>query len=557
MCLRGQHPTWLVKEQTVIFAPSARALTRNLVNRSQQFHRDEDGALIIFALVLFLLMAMMGGFAVDLIRYESSRTALQNTLDRCTLMAASLDQRLDPQSVVNDCVEKAGFGRDLQSVDVVQSLNTRSVVSKGSVDTKPFFMHLIGINKFDAVGSSGAEQAITNVEISLVLDVSGSMSGAKIANLKIAAAEFVDNMLANDPNHRISISIVPYNAQVNLGSVLRAKYQAVNLHGVADVNCLELPPAVFAAPGIPRNVDLPMMAYSDHYYGTSLTNAAVSPTGASALPNYAAAFCTKQPSNIVRLPSQNATVLKSQINGLVAGGNTSITLGMKWGLALLDPSARGMYNELIGANQMGTNLTGRPFEYADPESMKVIVLMTDGEHVAHNRVTDPYKTGPSPIYKSAGGDYSVYQPTHAGNKYWVPHLGNWSATPYNGGVQQNWETVWANLKVSYVAWQFYARALGSTNTERNTLYTNQMNAMVQNYDSVAGMNTSLQQSCGLAKQNNVLVYGIAFEAPANGQAQISTCATSPAHYFDAQNGAQIQAAFRTIASNLTQLKLTQ
>jgi len=301
-----------------------------------------------------------------------------------------------------------------------------------------------------------------------------------------------------------------------------------------------------------------MMAYADHYYNTSLTNAAVSPTSSSALPNYAAAFCTKQPANIVRLPSQNATTLKSQINGLVAGGNTSITLGMKWGLALLDPSARGMYNELIGANQMGANLSGRPFDYADPESMKVVVLMTDGEHVAHNRVTDAYKTGPSPIYKSAAdGQYSVYQPSHAGTPYWVPHLGTWSATPHNGGVQQNWETVWTNLKVSYVAWQFYARALGTTSSARNTIYTNQMNDMVQTYDSVSGMDASLQQSCGLAKQNKVLVYGIAFEAPANGQTQISRCATSPAHYFDAQNGAEIQAAFRTIASNLTQLKLTQ
>lgn len=531
---------------------------RKLVNDSQRFQREEDGALIIFALVLFMLMAMMGGFAVDMMRYESSRTALQNTLDRCTLMGASLDQRLDPQSVVTDCVDKAGFGADLENVNVVQALNSRSVISSGRVDTKPFFMHLIGINKFDALGTSGAEQAITNVEISLVLDVSGSMTGAKIANLKVAATEFVDTMLANDPNKRISISIVPYNAQVNLGSVLREKYQAVNLHGVADVNCLELPSSVFAAPGIPRNVNLPMMAYADHNYATTLTNAAVSPLVAAALPNYASTFCTKQPSNIVRLPSQNATTLKSQINGLVAGGNTSITLGMKWGLALIDPSARGMYNELIGANQMGTNLSGRPFAYTDPESMKVVVLMTDGEHVAHNRVTDTYKTGPSPIYKSpSDGLYSVYQAAHAGNKYWVPHLGNWSATPYNGGVQQNWETVWTNLKVSYVAWQFYARALGSTNTERNTLYTNQMNAMVQTYDSVNGMDASLQQSCGLAKQNNVLVYGIAFEAPANGKTQILNCATSPAHFFDAQNGAQIQAAFRTIASNLTQLKLTQ
>ena len=147
----------------MVFSPSPRALMRNLINHSQRFQRDEDGSLIIFALVLFLLMAMMGGFAVDMMRYEQTRTALQNTLDRCTLMAASLDQRLDPESVVKDCVDKAGFGTDLQSVLVTQALNSRSVVSKGRVDTKPFFMHLIGINKFDALGTSGLEAFIRSV----------------------------------------------------------------------------------------------------------------------------------------------------------------------------------------------------------------------------------------------------------------------------------------------------------------------------------------------------------------------------------------------------------
>ncbi|MDB5664972.1 TadE/TadG family type IV pilus assembly protein [Cypionkella sp.] len=536
----------------MVIAPSVRALRGVLLNRIRRFRSEEDGALIILALVLFMLMAMMGGVAVDLMRYETARTELQNTLDRCTLMAASLDQRLDPKSVVEDCVSKIALGDSLKDVQVTQALNARDVRSNGRVDTKPFFLHLIGINKFDALAASAARQKITNVEIALVLDVSGSMAGAKLTGLKTAATEFVDNMLANDPNHRISITIVPYNAQVNLGSVLRAKYQAVNLHGVADVNCLELPTSVFNAPGIPRNVNLPMMAYADYASSTSQTSAFVSPTNASnALPNYSNVFCTKMPSNIVRLPSQNAATLKSQINGLVAGGNTSITLGMKWGLALLDPSARGMYNELISASQMGSNLAGRPFDYTDPESMKVIVLMTDGEHVAHTRITDPYKTGPSRIYKTAAGQYSIYHASHGGDKYWVPHLGTWAASPFGGGAEQNWQDIWANLRASYVAWQFFGRALGTT------AYTNTMTAMVSSYATINAMNASLQQSCGLAKQNKVLVYGIAFEAPPTGIAQISQCASSENHFYDAKNSAEMRQAFRTIASNLTQLKLTQ
>ena len=522
-----------------------------------RFRGSDEGSLTIFALMLFVLMIAMAGVAIDVMRYEATRTQLSNTLDRCTLMAASLHQTLDPQDVVEDCVAKAGLAEQLQSVTVTDAMNSREVRSFAVADTKPMFLHLIGIDRFDAKSASGATQKITNVEISLVLDVSGSMSGAKIANLKRAASDFVDTMLDNDPDHRVSIAIVPYNAQVNLGPTLRAKYNATHLHNVADVNCLELPAAAFSAPGISRSLPLPMMAYSDHYFGTNTSNVFTGPADAAyARPNFAANFCNKTTNNVVRLPSQNRATLKSQINALTAGGNTSITLGMKWGTALLDPEARSIYSEYISAGQMNANLAGRPFDYDDNESMKVVVLMTDGEHVAHDRITDPYKTGPSPIYKSPGdGNYSIYHATQPGaNKYWVPHLNGWRPTAWTNtgtpAVQQNWEDIWANLKLSYVAWQFYGRPYGAT------AYNNAINTMRAVYASAPAMDAQLQTTCTQAKENGVIVYGIAFEAPLNGQTQISRCASSAQHYF-AANGAEIGTAFDTIASNLTMLKLTQ
>ena len=70
------------------------------------------------------------------------------------------------------------------------------------------------------------------------------------------------------------------------------------------------------------------------------------------------------------------------------------------------------------------------------------------------------------------------------------------------------------------------------------------------------MDSQLQSICSLAKTNGVIVYGIAFEAPTNGQAQIRACSTSTAHYFNAA-GLQISTAFNAIASNISQLRLTQ
>ena len=535
-----------------------------LVNR---FRREDDGALIVFGLVLFVLMLMMGGFAVDLMRYENTRTNLQNTLDRSTLAAAALSQKLDREAVVRDYMLKAGIGDQLASVTVTSSQNTAIVNAVGRADTKPIFLHMLGIDRFDAVGRSQAEQAISNLEISLVLDVSGSMTGNKLAKLKVAASAFVDTMLANDPNHRVSISIVPYNAQVNIGPDLVSKFNITHHNNVANVNCVEIPVAAYNTLALSRNDAMPMMAHADYANNTNRINGYVGWADSNyAVPNYGSVFCKPSTVNVVRLPNNDATVLKSQINALVAGGNTSITLGMKWGATMLDPSMRTVYGDFIGAGKIPANLANRPFGYDDPDNLKIVILMTDGEHVSHARILNAFKTGPSNIYRSSvDRNYSVQftngRPAVAGaNEFYVPHLNTWQATPWTNGsgtaVLQDWRDVWKNLKTTYVAWQFYARALGTDSASRNTAYSNALNSLRGTYATVPQMDATLDQSCDLVKAQGVVVYGIAVEAPQRGQDVISSCATSPIHFFEASADGTAS-AFATIASNITMLKLTQ
>jgi hypothetical protein len=290
------------------------------------------------------------------------------------------------------------------------------------LNLNPFFMHIMGVDVLPVRTVSAADQGVDNLEISLVLDVSGSMTAQKLADLKVAAAEFATTMLPNDPFDRVSISTAPYNAQVNLGAPLRQKFQAANVHGVTGIDCQEMPDAAYDTPGVPLDMDLPMMAYADIATSTRKVDSAVSPTNTSyAVPYYGNSYCRPNQENIVRLPSQNLATIVAQINALSAGGNTSITLGMKWGMTMLDPSMNGAFNDFIAVGQMGTALSDRPFAYGDQQVQKVVILMTDGAHVAHSRITDAYKTGPSLIYLATDGNYSVYKPTILGaDQYYVP-----------------------------------------------------------------------------------------------------------------------------------------
>ncbi len=546
-------------------------VAKNLSRRSLRckvtaFFARQDGNISIFAMSLFMLMVMMGGLAVDMMRFETKRTALQNTLDRATLASASLNQRIKGETVVRDYFDKAKLTQYLTSVVVIEGLNFRNVMATATADTEPLFMHLTGTKEMYAKGKSMAEQRITNVEIMLVLDVSGSMNNnSRLTNLKAAATEFVNTVLASDSEKRISIGIVPFNGQVNLPVALRDKFNFTDNPNVANVNCFDLSSSVYGGTGMSRTAPMTMTANADTYSGTTTALSWISITDTNyAAPNGANLWCPPRPGNIVAMPQQNISDLQSKIAALSAIGATSINAGLKWGVALMDPSLRGLYNEYQTAYLMPVTLAGRPFEYTDNEAIKIIVLMTDGEHFAEERVNAGYKSGVSPIRRSTSdGYFSIF---HSGvtapNQYWVPHLGTWQAQPWtnatNSGtsVAQTWPEVWTNMRLSFVAWQFYGRALGGSNsTARNTAYNNAMTAF-RSLTPTGTMDAQLQTICTQAKTNAVLIYGIAFEAPANGQTQIKNCATSASHYYNA-TGLQIRTAFRSIASNISQLRLTQ
>jgi Putative Flp pilus-assembly TadE/G-like len=572
----------------------------------------EDGNIATLAMIMFVLMLSVGGLAVDLMRYEEIRTSLQQSLDRCTLAAASLTQELDPETVCLDYVSKAGHTQDVTDVTVTEGINFREVSADAMAIEKPFFAHMVGIEQFDIPAASVAEQRITDIEIAMVLDISGSMvnTPSRIANLKIAGKDFVNSVLANDAEQRTSILIVPYNGQVNLGPTLRSKFNVTLPSGRTGVDCVDLPSAVYNTLPMSRATPLPNTAHADTYSSTSTSTSYTAYTDSTALPAWANRWCpvsstgTALSQNIVRMPNNNIATLQSQIDGLTAVGATSINAGMKWGMALLDPSARSLYTEFVTAGTIPATFSGRPFEYtadndANPTSMKVIVLMTDGEHFPEDRVNDAFKAGSASMWRAnSDNNYSRFEPARVDTStptklcdsrpFWVPHLSVWHSRPWTGAAPvasacyaanvttttavtttttlQTWPTVWSNLRLSYVAWQFYARAgvtaggngLGknaASTQSRTTIYNDTMN-LFRTQTTITAMDAQLEAICDKARDQNVIVFGIAFEAPTNGQAVIQSCATDASHYY-ATTGSGLTTVFRTIASQISQLRLTQ
>ncbi len=574
------------------------------------FRRAEDGSMIIFSLFLILVMLMIGGMAVDLMRFESTRSRLQSTLDRSILAAADLDQQLNAEGVVRDYFNKSGLLDDLNSVEVIETINSRSVRALASIDMDTYFMDLLGFDSLTAPAAGTAIESVSDIEIMLVLDVSGSMkTNSRLDNLQEAAVEFVESMFADDADGRISIGIVPFNGQINLGQTLRSQYAAFDNHGAANVNCVDLPPAAFATSDLSTSLPMPMTAIADTYSSTSTGNAYYQISGNGPLETNV--WCPPSTGNIVQPPTRVENTLVNRINAFTAIGATSINAGMRWGIELIDPGSRPMFGSLISAGLVPVSFSNRPFAYNRDDTLKVIVLMSDGENFPEERVNNGYRTGTSPIWRgNTDGYLSIYHDwrinrstatTLANSRpFWVPHLAQWHSRPWGGSspansmpyaegtnrrfdtnndgnctnaddgrgslqssqacwtrsTQQNWQQVWAYVRMKWVAWQMYARPIGGSNSDlRSSTYNDQMEEF-RTFTAASTMDTQLQAMCNMAQGRGVTVFTIAFEAPPNGEDQLYDCASSPSHYFDA-NGLEISSAFRAIAAQINRLRLIE
>ena len=437
-------------------------------SRLRAFESNEKGSMTILAVTLLMAAALLGGLAVDVMRFENRRTQMQNALDLCVLNAASLRQTLDEKTVFRNCVVKAGMTGTITNLTVTKGTSSKTVSASATETLPTLFIGMLGMNTLTVQATSSAAERVGNVEIALVLDVSGSMAGSRITNLKSAAKQFVSTLLADDTDGRVLISVVPYNSSVNIGNQLTTKYNITNIPfnttnspDLTNYRCVDLPDSAYSGTAISRTAPLPASSFVDT---TAYVERDVfaTPAAASATPVWINVTCRRTTSayagNVVLLPdftppgeqakvetpAKRIDYLSAYIDTLTATSQTSIHKGMRWGLGLLDPSMKDIYREFIASGQMPRSSRDRPLPFGDPNVLKVIVLMSDGENTTDDfinagfRSGSPLSTAPasqrspmSPIWLAPDGTYSVFHTGRPDNAdHWVPHLSTWVAAPW-------------------------------------------------------------------------------------------------------------------------------
>ncbi|MGI9393916.1 MAG: pilus assembly protein TadG-related protein [Boseongicola sp.] len=533
-----------------------------LGNRVTRFERDESGSLIAFSLFIFICMIMFGGIAVDLMLYENQRTHLQNSTDRAVLAAANLDQTVDPAVVVQDYLAKSGINIDLDDVTVTE-VGSMPVITGRQVsvdidgDFNTMLMNMVGVNTLPLGALSEATEAINDIEVSLVLDVSGSMgSNQKLERMQDAANDFVAEILAGSEDGRVSMSLVPYSTQVSAGPELLAQMNTEHNHDYS--HCVNFAGSSFSSVAIDHTVALSQTAHFDpwrHY------NSGQSPRN----------YVCRNESYFDILPWTNdIAALTNQINAFEDGGNTSIDVAVKWGAALLDPSMSAPLDALITSGDVPAEFAPRPFAYTRDDTLKFIVVMTDGINTTQYYLDDPYKEGQSPIYvDTATGRISTddreWQDRDNDDDWWEDYWyapgRYWIDNPYDsdgGGsssdaVRLDWLDVWATMSVRWRAYHLHYKQYNNA----SDYYDNYNNSNGPRRSISASTKESrMDNICTAAKDEGVVIFAIGFEVTDSSADVMRDCASTPNHFYRVE-GLDIEYAFASIANQINQLKLTQ
>ncbi len=382
------------------------------------FAKDKSGNVMILSGFFIVVLAMLGGAAVDYSQAVTVRARLSAALDAAALAvgAAEINDPKKAQELAQNIFDANFPSEELGITGVVNvnlGDNTVNLSANATVETA-----LLGVIGKDTI-QVGSETEVTRsnqkVEIVLVLDNTGSMKGSKIKALRTAASALLDIMFGDSASSdNVKISLVPFSTTVNLGSDAHLNGW-IDTSGASSINATSFEPGVSVwqlyqdmaasnvqwegcvvsraepfdtsdtapTPGNPETLWVPFLSpdepdsgepgvpffYANSYFDDVVGGSAderqrstdkyddglpVTRFG----PNYQ---CIDQP---IQPLTNTKSILQDAIDDMDAENTTNIPNGLAWGWRAISP--------------------GAPFTegaaYGEENTKKVIILLTDGRN---------------------------------------------------------------------------------------------------------------------------------------------------------------------------------
>ena len=527
-----------------------------LVQRCRDFCDDVYGGMTALTVTVFLVMLVSVGMAVDFMRHETYRAELQDAVDRCVLAAAAFSQSIDAQTTCEGYLKSTSFvPEDVNLVvpPASETTGTRTITATADYEFNTFFLKLAGIPKLNVKAVGTASEAASKIEVSLVLDISTSMvinnsgdtSNTRLEVLQSSAKQFLDLVFSPVNNDRLTMSLIPFAGQVNVGSTAFNYFNDSALHSYS--HCLEFTSSEFnfvanaatdetanplntmtTAPAANSLSQMQHFNFSKYWdgetntysYGPSKKNAA---PGQSKKMNVGWGWCPTDTQQIEYFQTDKE-ILKNRIDALQTHEATGTFYGAKWGAMLLDPSAIDLTSALITAAEVDSAQSELPRAYDDDEVQKVLIIMSDGATTAQSRVVS-----------DAYDETSDYE-------FWADNLSDNQEADFI-----NTDVTGAQIFDGYMTDGTWTTDSGVASREAARM--------------------AFLDVCETAKDNGVVVFAIGFDlepdkntaaqdeidSAARARADLEACATS--EFFYDVEGPELLNAFSEIASTIQKLRL--
>ncbi|MEL7480340.1 MAG: VWA domain-containing protein [Pseudomonadota bacterium] len=435
-----------LKQVLAVFTPVKLTLRR--------FRDARDGTTAVVFVLCLLPMILVIGLSLDVNRAQSAKISLAAATDATAIagVRALLDDTktdADVQAIAQDY-----FRANIDSIheDIICSTapqilvdrEQRSVEVISDCTIPTTFTALVGHEAFHINGRGRALRSRNRLEVALMLDLSGSMRGQKLEDLKDASNSAIDILLDPDLGDDVRIGLAPYSWSVNAG------YFGARATGVdADGD-------LFGTAGFDDLSDDFDDDDFDDFDSDDLKRCVSEREGMAAKTDnepmedaFVAERATQCPDAwVVPLTSEEG-FLEDYIEELEADGATAGHLGIEWSWYILSQDWNAVWPNGNDANSVGT-----------PNLRKAAILMTDGEF--------------------------------------------------------------------------------------NRRYDNSQGNSVQ----------QARDACSAMRSEGITIYSVAFRAPASGEAILRECAADDSRFFIAENGDELEQAYRAIAVALTELRLT-
>lgn len=356
----------------------------SLIVPLRRFADSRDGGVAVIFGLMALALFMFIGLAVDYGRLINARSQTLEAADAAVLAGAralqtnggNQDAALDIARKYYAQAVKTRISLASDSIGFAISNNGTAVKTTGNATITTPFMGLAGTKSLQLLHSNGDDYAKAvlaiggnaelNLEISMMLDVSGSMGErTKLADMKAAATDLVNIVVwADQSKYTSKVAIVPFSGDVRpTGSLLTLATNPLN------------PPTIVKSVGsgskatpytYHRTACVGERAGGDRY------NDALPILGSYSVRQYtldSGADCSVAATAEVLPMTSDTTAIKNRIKDLASGGMTAGQVGTAWTYYMLSPKWAPILP--VGS---------KPVPYGTDKYKKIAVLMTDGEY---------------------------------------------------------------------------------------------------------------------------------------------------------------------------------